>query len=183
MGDGDSIVQGQVNAEGHVHMLLADASTMMHMRMTKGPMRLRECDTHDSPYMTLPENPSSATFTCMATPWGAGRNIGVWGTLVKFHAGACRLLGIFIAVDLAEREGRMLGRGPTRLRDLAARLPFRCSMGIVDAAMRRKGDRDASTFVPLVPTDAPMNDPLADRSQGPRPLVLRRMRNRLRRSG
>ncbi len=161
-------MRNQVNAQGHVYEMLVLATTLMRKRTSEGPMRLRESDTRAPSYVTLPENPSPATFTRMATPWGAGRNIGVWGTLVKFHAGACRLLGIFIAVDLAEREGRMLGRGPTRLRDLAARPTTRCCMGVVDAALRSKGNRDASISVLQGLMDAPRGDLQADYSQRPR---------------
>ncbi len=183
IGDGELDLRNQVNAEGHNIVMLALALTLIRERTAEGPTRLRKTDTRAPTFVTMPEDPSSATFARMATPWGARGNTGVWGAPVKNLASACRLVRILIALDVMEKGGRMLGRGTTRLRDIAARPTIRCCLGVVDAALMSKGDRVASTPLRLELMDAPKDVPQADCSLVPRLLGHQGTRARLRPSG
>ncbi len=164
----DSDMQHQVDAEGLEDMMLVDASTLSDMTRAKSPLRLRECNTCATPVTTPLKGSSFATFARVATPWGAGRNLGVSGNLGKFLAGTSMSRRLLVVVMIVKWEGRMWGRGPPRSCDLAARLPNNCILVIVDAATRRKGDCAASDIAPLEPKDATRSDLQEDRSPGPR---------------
>ncbi len=166
-----SDMQDQLDTEGLENLMLADNSTLAHAIGAEGLRRPRGCDACAPPIATLLKGPLLAAYARLATPWGAGRNIVVLGTLGKFLAGTGTAMRVLLVVNVMKWEGRMRGWGTPRHSDLAARPPHNYFLAIVDAAAMSKGSRDASVFAPLEPAHATMGGPQKDRSPGTCPLA------------
>ncbi len=165
-------MQYQLDSEGLRDLMMAGYSTLVHVTKAKDPLVPRKCDACAPPSATFLKGPLLAAFACMAIPGGAGRPIGVLGTLGKILASTSEAMRGLLVVNVRDWEGRMWGRGPPRPCVLAVRPPHNSFMAIGNAATMSKGKSDAIIYPTLGPEHAPMGDLRKDRSPGLHPLVV-----------